>query len=45
MKVSVCKETNNYIWERQCDDIKYTKNNIKIKGEKTYYSLSFTFNF
>lgn len=45
MKVSVCKESNSYTWERRCDDIKYAKNNIKIGGEKTYHTLSFSFSF
>ena len=45
MKVAVCRQSNHHTWERQCEDIKYLKNNVKIGGEKTYHTLSFTYTF
>ena len=45
MKVSVSRESNGYCWERRGEDIKYLKNNIKIGPEKTYHTLSFTYDF
>lgn len=45
MKILCCSETNKYVWTRGCEEISYMKNNISIGKEKSYYTLSFTYNF
>jgi hypothetical protein len=45
MKIALARRSNGYSWLRGCEDIRYIKNNIKTKSEKTYYTLSFTFEF
>ena len=45
MKILYCTSSNNYKWTRGCEDIIYSKTNIKIQGEKYHYALSFSFSF
>jgi hypothetical protein len=45
MKVAYCRESGGHVWTRGCEDIAYSRNNLKINNERSYYSLSFSYVF